>query len=533
MVISRTAIFLIFLLALNTQAQTYISGGEVAGTWKTDGNPYVVTNTITINSNDRLKIEPGVHVEFDANCTILVYGNLEAYGSENDSILFTSSDTTGFTSGNYQGWLGLAFLGQGTVQAQPSSLEYCIVQYSKGSGITCMHYDNLEITHSHFRNNLNYGISLMEYSDVDIANIKVSNNHAGGIDIQYSAPNIENFEVADNGACGISVKGTTLFNLPVKLRNGSIHNNLNTANGGALSLSMEARMEMNSVDMYQNSAINGGAIFCSNESLNASQVILSENMADNGGGIFSTNDAIVNTNHFLLHDNHASYSGGAVYVTDAEFIMLSGTISNNTAAISGGGFFFDLIDNKPNYLSNSIIWQNYPDEIYSSVNAPKLDFCDVLGGFTGAYNIDADPLFVDAEKANYELSWTNYPVDDESKSPCIDAGNFHFDNDPDGTLADMGAFYYHQSATITATESKSVRKRFSLYPNPATSSFTFDGIGDVEQISIFNMAGQTVRVFQAMELHGSCDINNLEPGIYVVQIKQTNGGVESTQLIKN
>ncbi|MBU0509041.1 right-handed parallel beta-helix repeat-containing protein, partial [bacterium] len=59
------------------------------------------------------------------------------------------------------------------------------------------------------------------------------------------------------------------------------------------------------------------------------------------------------------------------------------------------------------------------------------DSCDAY------YNIFLDPQFVDTAAGDYHLT---------AGSPCIDAGDPALDPDPDGTVADMGAFYYHQLA---------------------------------------------------------------------------------------
>jgi hypothetical protein len=58
------------------------------------------------------------------------------------------------------------------------------------------------------------------------------------------------------------------------------------------------------------------------------------------------------------------------------------------------------------------------------------DSCDTF------YNIYLDPLFVDFNGGDYHLT---------EESPCIDAGDPAFALDPDGTITDMGAFYYDQT----------------------------------------------------------------------------------------
>ncbi len=99
---------------------------------------------------------------------------------------------------------------------------------------------------------------------------------------------------------------------------------------------------------------------------------------------------------------------------------------------------------------NSVIWGN-PNEVMGNVD---IRYSVIEGGWPGAGNIDADPLFVDAEGGNYRLS---------SSSPAIDAGdstvscaridldaNPRFLDDPDtvdtgvGPLSflDMGAYEF-------------------------------------------------------------------------------------------
>lgn len=56
------------------------------------------------------------------------------------------------------------------------------------------------------------------------------------------------------------------------------------------------------------------------------------------------------------------------------------------------------------------------------------DSCDVY------YNTYFDPLFVDYANEDYHL---------QAVSPCIDAGDPNSPHDPDSSITDMGAFYYH------------------------------------------------------------------------------------------
>ena len=97
-------------------------------------------------------------------------------------------------------------------------------------------------------------------------------------------------------------------------------------------------------------------------------------------------------------------------------------------------------------LTNAILWDNSPDQMHNAESSPLVTFSDVQGGYPGAGNIDADPLFVNPSAGDYHLG---------AGSPCIDVGTNaapdlparDFEGDPrildgdgDGTaVVDMGA----------------------------------------------------------------------------------------------
>ena len=75
-------------------------------------------------------------------------------------------------------------------------------------------------------------------------------------------------------------------------------------------------------------------------------------------------------------------------------------------------------------LINCILWDDSPDEI--SGGTPDITYSDVMGGWIGTGNINADPLFADVD---LRLS---------AGSPCIDAG----DNSavPPGVITDLDGY---------------------------------------------------------------------------------------------
>ena len=105
-------------------------------------------------------------------------------------------------------------------------------------------------------------------------------------------------------------------------------------------------------------------------------------------------------------------------------------------------------------ITNSIIYSNGADynNIQIDSDSATVTFSDIQGGFPGEGNIDANPLFADADNGDYHLMsqagrWdpeSQTWVLDELTSPCIDAGDPASDRTaelwPHGERINMGAF---------------------------------------------------------------------------------------------
>ena len=81
------------IAAQSSFAQTPVSG-NVTGTWSLSGSPYYVIDDCSVPTDSTLIIEPGVEVYFADYYEILVEGNIQAIGTETDSIIFTSLQST-------------------------------------------------------------------------------------------------------------------------------------------------------------------------------------------------------------------------------------------------------------------------------------------------------------------------------------------------------------------------------------------------------------------------------------------------------
>ncbi len=178
-----------------------------------------------------------------------------------------------------------------------------------------------------------------------------------------------------------------------------------------------------------------------------------------GGGAAIFYFSSVTLVNCLFHDNQA-WEGGAVEFGDQEVTFINCTFANNraTGPYKHGGAVFD--DGRFGNFQNCIFWGNTlwngtPESIYGDnyANGTIVTYSDIEGGWYGAGNINADPLFVDAAARNFQLS---------SQSPCKNTGSNallpldEFDLDWDGRTDGTNG---QLSETIPKDLAMSLRKK--------------------------------------------------------------------------
>jgi len=82
-------------------------------------------------------------------------------------------------------------------------------------------------------------------------------------------------------------------------------------------------------------------------------------------------------------------------------------------------------------------------------------------------------------------------------------------------------------ANATLSVSNAVKEKFAIYPNPASDFITIDTKENIKEVNIYSISGQKVLNTQNHKIN----IQNLQPGVYLVEIK-TGQSVTTHKIIK-
>jgi len=214
--------------------------GNASGVWDLAGSPYYVTCDIALPADSTLEIEQGVTVQFMGPYKFEVLGNLQAIGTETDSIYFTTD-----TLMNPDKWRGLEFVSEAV---GPSHLEYCVVEYAAAIGS------------SH------------------------QETHGGGIYLLDSSPTISHCTIRNNTAVnagGINCSGTSVPFISYC----RIEGNSATEDVGGIAVGSDAATTTVShcVVVSNHAAIRGGGVY-SSKTVEFSNCTIVGNSADQAGG---------------------------------------------------------------------------------------------------------------------------------------------------------------------------------------------------------------------------------------------------------
>ena len=311
--------------------------------------------------------------------------------------------------------------------------------YLHGGGLS-IESSNVEVTSNTFQQNSLYGGNTSWYY----------HNYGGGVHINGGITLIE-----DNFFIENSVNGGTNFMVSNYLFGGGLYGFICTveviendfigniadagSGGGVMCKYTYSGTVIDSCLFSENSASWGAGIICEDCDLDITRNMVVNN---DGEGIrcYLSNSSILNctVDGNSLNGIHLQESAATIENTIVTGSQASGGISFTDSPNSLVGYS-NFYDNTGGNFTGT------PPSVYlgmivtTNLNG---DSCDAF------YNIFEDPLFADPASGDYQITWANFPLEDETRSPCIDAGSPLTGSDPDGTLCDAGAFYFDQTIPV-------------------------------------------------------------------------------------
>lgn len=247
--------------------------------------------------------------------------------------------------------------------------------------------------------------------------------------------------------------------------------------------------------------------------LDADDVLVMGNIIANNfssvlsGGIVLDN-ASIEISHNIIVNNEATFAGAIGMKNGSDASLINNTIANNVGSYA----CIYLISSYPNVLNTIIIHDGLIFTTFSS--NPIVSYSCISGGYSGTGNISDDPEFVTPSAGDgnaYDGLTANWNL--QETSPCIDAGDPSSPPDPDGTIADMGALYYHQEVSIDDPHSNMIYIRQNA-PNPfkgSTSiSYSLPKNSENAVITIYNVKGDVVKEFTLENTEGDVVWNGID-----------------------
>ena len=156
--------------------------------------------------------------------------------------------------------------------------------------------------------------------------------------------------------------------------------------------------------------------------------VFSANSAPSGGGMDNSGGDTTVINCTFSGNTASSFRGGGIDNNGGGLTVVNCTFSGNTAITVGGGI---TINGSPT-VTNCIFWHNADaggmddsGQIHVDDGTPVVSYSNVQGGWTGegTGNINADPLFVDADGADDVVGTDDDDLRLSGGSPCIDGAD--------------------------------------------------------------------------------------------------------------
>jgi len=367
-----------------------------------------------------------------------------------------------------------------------------------------------------------------------------ADDYGGGVFCLYeSSPVFTNCIISDNSAAS-GGGAYVIDHSPAEFTDCTISDNTSSWGAGGIYCRGLFPSFANCTISGNTSGSGAGGVSCLSCSASFTNCSISNNSGGLAGGVFCEEWSSPTFTRCTLNGNRgvgvscgqswpsfASCTISGNWGTGVYCVLSSPTFNSTIIAFCAGmGVYFDSSDSSQikfcDIFSNSggdiAFWNDDPSNGPANIGQivgtnANGDSCDAY------YNIFMNPMFVDTAEGDYHLL---------ASSPCIDVGDPTLPLDPDSTITDIGAFYFHQVDAEPPIASLPIM--YALHPNwpnpfNPTTTIRYDvkQTGQV-QLTIFNLLGQEViRLVDSRHLAGtytvSWNADNLPSGIYLCRME--------------
>ncbi len=299
--------------------------------------------------------------------------------------------------------------------------------------------------------------------------------------------------------------GVSLWNTSISIDHCDFINNRAEHLGGGL-FCWNSHPQVENCTFRGNDCVyDGGAVYLYFSNGDFSRCEFSDNTTGYYGAAVCCETSYSTFEYCLMNGNIAQSQAGGLRANFSEINLTNCTITANSTAGWGGALY--LVYTTAN-ITNCIIWNNpgYGGEIYLDIQGfANVNYSNVNGSFSGANNLNTNPLFVDPINRDFHLSAT---------SPCIDAGTAFFTLGNDtlvnldssqyaGSAPDMGAFEYGMPTNLRQLPEGSLQafELYRNYPNPfnPVTHIGFripdlsKGAGGFVELKIYDLLGREIK----------------------------------------
>jgi 1,4-alpha-glucan branching enzyme len=247
-------------------------------------------------------------------------------------------------------------------------------------------------------------------------------------------------------------------------------------------------------------------------------------------GELGNNQSIYTCANGTVNDEGTFYPGDCKLDTKEQVQWTGNWLADarRTSILSDWSKLIKLKTSEPVFMGDHAISpdvNNVKQRIYiydNTIATTQLRNVVVLANFSVA-NLTINPSFP-TDVYTYPMTW--YDLMDNNAPVVIN-------NPTDVISVNSGRFrvFGNKPATLSSDDFETIQNNITVYPNPTKNSFALTQ--DASRVEIYNIAGQLVKTFNNIISNQQLDSTNLETGLYLIKITDTNGISQTKKMLKD